>query len=185
MFGEPDHRRGPSTNTPHDGDDGYDSVEWAANLSGSDGKVGMYGSSHVGGDPMAGRRHRTAASGHHRAGQHGLGLLRRLDLRGAVSSGWRSSSRGRWDWPRRPRANNDRATAASIKAAGADAGRWMAFLPYRDLRCCNRTTRRRPVVLRLDHPLDARRLLDPFQHPRPLQGSASQCSTSPDGTTPS
>src|SRR6202040_2236188 len=32
----------------HDMDDGYDSVEWAAALPGSDGKVGMYGSSYVG-----------------------------------------------------------------------------------------------------------------------------------------
>lgn len=32
----------------HDQDDGYDSVEWAAGLPGSTGKVGMYGSSYVG-----------------------------------------------------------------------------------------------------------------------------------------
>lgn len=32
----------------HDRDDGYDSVEWAAHLPGSNGKVGMYGSSYVG-----------------------------------------------------------------------------------------------------------------------------------------
>ena len=32
----------------HDRDDGYDSVEWAARLPGSNGKVGMYGSSYVG-----------------------------------------------------------------------------------------------------------------------------------------
>lgn len=32
----------------HDRDDGYDSVEWAAGLPGSTGKVGMYGSSYVG-----------------------------------------------------------------------------------------------------------------------------------------
>jgi len=32
----------------HDMDDGYDSVEWAAGLPGSNGKVGMYGSSYVG-----------------------------------------------------------------------------------------------------------------------------------------
>lgn len=32
----------------HDRDDGYDTVEWAAHLPGSDGKVGMYGSSYVG-----------------------------------------------------------------------------------------------------------------------------------------
>ncbi|MFZ0122027.1 MAG: CocE/NonD family hydrolase [Pseudonocardiaceae bacterium] len=32
----------------HDRDDGYDSVEWAAKLPGSSGKVGMYGSSYVG-----------------------------------------------------------------------------------------------------------------------------------------
>jgi len=32
----------------HDRNDGYDSVEWAAHLPGSNGKVGMYGSSYVG-----------------------------------------------------------------------------------------------------------------------------------------
>src|ERR1700716_2567618 len=32
----------------HDMEDGYDSVEWAAALPGSNGKVGMYGSSYVG-----------------------------------------------------------------------------------------------------------------------------------------
>ncbi len=32
----------------HDQNDGYDSVEWAAQLPGSNGKVGMYGSSYVG-----------------------------------------------------------------------------------------------------------------------------------------
>ena len=32
----------------HDRDDGYDTVEWAAHLPGSNGKVGMYGSSYVG-----------------------------------------------------------------------------------------------------------------------------------------
>ena len=32
----------------NDRNDGYDSVEWAAHLPGSDGKVGMYGSSYVG-----------------------------------------------------------------------------------------------------------------------------------------
>ncbi len=32
----------------HDRDDGYDSVEWAAKLRGSNGSVGMYGSSYVG-----------------------------------------------------------------------------------------------------------------------------------------
>jgi hypothetical protein len=31
----------------HDRNDGYDSVEWAARLPGSSGKVGMYGSSYV------------------------------------------------------------------------------------------------------------------------------------------
>ncbi|MFI0977565.1 CocE/NonD family hydrolase [Streptomyces sp. NPDC021093] len=32
----------------HEADDGYDSVEWAARLPGSNGRVGMYGSSYVG-----------------------------------------------------------------------------------------------------------------------------------------
>src|SRR5271170_3109713 len=40
--------RGTFYEYANDRDDGYDSVEWAARLPGSDGKVGMYGSSYVG-----------------------------------------------------------------------------------------------------------------------------------------
>jgi len=39
---------GEFTEFANDRDDGYDSVEWAARLPGSTGKVGMYGSSYVG-----------------------------------------------------------------------------------------------------------------------------------------
>ncbi|WP_040748879.1 CocE/NonD family hydrolase [Nocardia transvalensis] len=39
---------GTFTEFGNDMDDGYDSVEWAAGLPGSNGKVGMYGSSYVG-----------------------------------------------------------------------------------------------------------------------------------------
>src|SRR5690242_17531733 len=39
---------GTFTEFAHDQDDGYDAVEWAAALPGSNGKVGMYGSSYVG-----------------------------------------------------------------------------------------------------------------------------------------
>ena len=39
---------GVFTEFAHDQEDGYDSVEWAAGLPGSNGKVGMYGSSYVG-----------------------------------------------------------------------------------------------------------------------------------------
>jgi X-Pro dipeptidyl-peptidase (S15 family) len=68
----------------NDQNDGYDSVEWAAALPGANGKVGMYGSSYA----VAGRNHRPAAPRHDRSGQHGVGLLRRLDLRG-----WRVPAR--------------------------------------------------------------------------------------------
>ncbi len=36
----------------HESDDGYDTVEWAAELEGSNGKVGMYGGSYVGATQM-------------------------------------------------------------------------------------------------------------------------------------
>lgn len=36
----------------HESEDGYDTVEWAAKLSGSNGKVGMYGGSYVGATQM-------------------------------------------------------------------------------------------------------------------------------------
>ena len=66
----------------HDMEDGYDSVEWAAALPGSNGKVGMYGSSYVGATQWLAA---VAAPPHlddDRPGQHRVGLLRRVDLRG-------------------------------------------------------------------------------------------------------
>ena len=44
----------------HEMTDGYDSVEWAAGLSGSSGKVGMYGFSYVGATQLLGGPDETA-----------------------------------------------------------------------------------------------------------------------------
>lgn len=56
----------------HDQNDGYDTVEWAAALPGSNGKVGMYGSSYVGAHPVAGGRDDTTSPRDDRACEHRL-----------------------------------------------------------------------------------------------------------------
>ena len=64
----------------HDMTDGYDSVEWAAALPGSNGNVGMYGSSYVGATQWLAA---TTAPPHLVTivpSQHRLGLLRRVDV---------------------------------------------------------------------------------------------------------
>ncbi len=117
----------------HDGDDGYDSVEWAANLSGSDGKVGMYGSSYVGATQwlaaVTAPPHLVTIVPANTASDYYDGwTYEGGEFRLAFILPW---ALGLAETAARNR--NDRATEASIKAAGADAGRWMAFLPYRDL----------------------------------------------------
>ena len=59
----------------HDRDDGYDTVEWAARLPGSNGAVGMYGSSYVGATQWLAGHCDPAAPEGHRPVQHRLGLL--------------------------------------------------------------------------------------------------------------
>jgi hypothetical protein len=60
--------------------DGYDSVEWAASLPGSNGKVGMYGLLVCRSDAVAGCGHAAAASGRDLSRDDVVGLLRRLVL---------------------------------------------------------------------------------------------------------
>ena len=64
----------------HESADGYDAVEWAAALPGSDGRVGMFSGSYVGATQMLAAIASTAASGRHLPSRHRLQLLRKLDL---------------------------------------------------------------------------------------------------------
>lgn len=117
----------------HDGDDGYDSVEWAAALPGSNGKVGMYGSSYVGATQWLAA---TTAPPHlvtivpansasdyfdgwmYEGGQFRLAFV----LPWAIGLATSAATNRR-----------DDATAAALKSAGADPTQWLAFRPYRAL----------------------------------------------------
>ncbi|MCV7020274.1 CocE/NonD family hydrolase [Mycolicibacterium aichiense] len=117
----------------HDRDDGYDSVEWAAALPGSDGKVGMYGSSYVGATQWLAA---TTAPPHlvtivpantasdyydgwmYEGGEFRLAFVQPWALGLATTA-----AENRRDDP----------TAAALKSAAADSTRWLNFLPYRAL----------------------------------------------------
>ena len=60
--------------------DGYDTVEWAAAQPWSNGKVGMFRASYVGGDTVAGGDFPPTPPGGHSAHRHCLQLPQRLDL---------------------------------------------------------------------------------------------------------
>ena len=115
----------------HDRDDGYDSVEWAAKLPGSNGKVGMYGSSYVGATQWLAA---TAAP---------------PSLKAIVPSNTASDYYDGWtyedgafrlafieNWMAETIAESaavnrkDDATAQSLKIAGLDIAKWMRFAPY-------------------------------------------------------
>jgi len=115
----------------HDRDDGYDSVEWAAKLPGSNGKVGMYGSSYVGATQWLAA---TAAP---------------PSLKAIVPSNTASDYYDGWtyedgafrlafieNWMAETIAESaavnrkDAATAQSLKVAGLDIAKWMRFAPY-------------------------------------------------------
>ena len=117
----------------HDSDDGYDSVEWAAALPGSNGKVGMYGSSYVGATQwlaaVTAPPHlvtivpaNTASDYYdgwtYQGGEFRLAFILPWSLGLATTAA---------------RNRNDEPTAAALKAASAEPTRWMAHLPYRDL----------------------------------------------------
>ena len=66
----------------HETDDGYDTVEWAAALPYSNGKVGMLGGSYVGATQMLAAIAPPSASGRHLPRRHRQQLPRELDLPG-------------------------------------------------------------------------------------------------------
>ena len=117
----------------HEMEDGYDSVEWAAALRGSNGKVGMYGSSYVGATQWLAA---TAAPPH-------LATIVPANTASDYYDGWtyeggefRLAFVQPWAIGLATSAaqnRNDQATAAELKAAAADPTRWMDFRPLKDL----------------------------------------------------
>jgi putative CocE/NonD family hydrolase len=118
----------------YDQDDGYDSVEWAAALPGSNGKVGMYGSSYVGATQwlaaVAAPPHlativpANTASDYYDGWTYEGGEFRlAFVLPWAIDSIATTAAINR----------HDDATVAELKAAAADTTRWLNFRPFKDL----------------------------------------------------
>ncbi len=115
----------------HDREDGYDTVEWAAHLPGSNGKVGMYGSSYVGATQWL------AAT----ATPPALKTIVPSNTASDYYDGWTYED-GAFrlafieDWMMddivRSAAGNrgDVAAAAKLKEQTKDIARWMKFRPY-------------------------------------------------------
>ncbi|HEX5144212.1 MAG TPA: CocE/NonD family hydrolase [Mycobacterium sp.] len=122
---------GVFTEFAHDQEDGYDSVEWAAGLPGSNGKVGMYGSSYVGATQWLAATttppHLTTivpantASDYYdgwtyEGGQYRLAFL----LPWAMETIATTAAKNR----------GDTAAVAALTAAAAEPTRWMDFRPF-------------------------------------------------------
>lgn len=117
----------------NDRDDGYDSVEWAAALPGSNGKVGMYGSSYVGATQWLAA---TSTPPHlvtivpantasdyfdgwmYEGGQFRLAFV----LPWAIGLATTAATN-----------RHDDAAATTLESAAAQTTRWLDFLPYRAL----------------------------------------------------
>ena len=117
----------------HDMQDGYDSVEWASALPGSNGKVGMYGSSYVGATQWLAATttppHLTTIVPANTASDYYDGwTYEGGEFRLAFVQPWAiglatTAAQNR----------NDQATVTQLKAAAADPTRWMDFRPFKDL----------------------------------------------------
>jgi putative CocE/NonD family hydrolase len=114
--------------------DGYDSVEWAAALPGSNGKVGMYGSSYVGATQwlaaVTAPPHlvtivpANTASDYYDGWTYEGGEFRLAFVQPwAIGSLALSAARNR----------GDQAAVDALTAAAADPTRWMNFRPFKDL----------------------------------------------------
>ncbi|MDT7758586.1 MAG: uncharacterized protein QOH27_4484 [Mycobacterium sp.] len=118
----------------HDQSDGYDSVEWAAALTGSNGKVGMYGSSYVGATQwlaaVTAPPHlvtivpaNTASDYYdgwtYEGGEFRLAFVQPWSIGDIASTA--AINRG------------DEATVAELKAAEANPTQWLDYRPFKDL----------------------------------------------------
>ncbi|AQT82650.1 peptidase [Mycolicibacterium litorale] len=117
----------------HDRDDGYDSVEWAAALPGSNGKVGMYGSSYVGATQWLAATTTpphlvtivpsNTASDYYDGWMYEGGEFRlAFVLPWAIGLATTAATN-----------RHDGATATALTSAAADPTRWLNFRPYRAL----------------------------------------------------
>jgi uncharacterized protein len=118
----------------NDMNDGYDSVEWAAALPGSSGKVGMYGSSYVGATQwlaaVTAPPHLTTivpantASDYYDGWTYEGGEFRLAFVQPwAIDSIATTAARNR----------NDLAALARLQAAAGEPTRWLNFRPFKDL----------------------------------------------------
>jgi putative CocE/NonD family hydrolase len=139
----------------HDRDDGYDAVEWAATLPGSNGKVGMYGSSYVGATQWLAA---TAAPPH-------LAAIVPSNTASDYYEGWTYENGAfrlgfiePWmteDIVESAAANRkDKATVADMHAASLAIARWMKTAPYDRL-----------SFLQPDNPVVAPYFFDALKHP--------------------
>ncbi|OAT67420.1 peptidase [Mycobacteroides immunogenum] len=125
---------GVFTEFGNDGSDGYDTVEWAAGLPGSTGKVGMYGSSYVGATQWLAATttppHLTTivpsntASDYYddwtyEGGEFRLGFV----LPWAIGTIATTAAENR----------GDAAAVDQLRTAATERGRWLNYLPYKDL----------------------------------------------------
>jgi putative CocE/NonD family hydrolase len=114
--------------------DGYDSVEWAAALPGSNGKVGMYGSSYVGATQwlaaVTAPPHLVTIVPANTASDYYDGwTYEGGEFRLAFVQPWAIGSPALTAAQNR----NDQAAVAQLTAAAADPTRWMDFRPFKDL----------------------------------------------------
>ena len=118
----------------HDQNDGYDSVEWAAALPGSNGKVGMYGSSYVGATQwlaaVTAPPHlvtivpANTASDYYDGWTYEGGEFRLAFVQPwAIGSIAKTAAMNRSDQP----------TVDELTAAADDPTRWLDFRPFKDL----------------------------------------------------
>ena len=118
----------------NDRNDGYDSVEWAARLPGSNGRVGMYGSSYVGATQWLAATATppslkaivpsNTASDYYDGWTYEDGAFRLAFIEPWMTSTIATSAAVN---------RQDAATVASLKAAAAESARWLRFTPYAEL----------------------------------------------------
>ncbi|MEU0497035.1 CocE/NonD family hydrolase [Mycobacterium sp. NPDC006124] len=118
----------------HDQDDGYDSVEWAAALPGSNGKVGMYGSSYVGATQwlaaVTAPPHLVTIVPSNTASDYYDGwTYEGGEFRLAFVLPWAMESIATTAAKNR----NDQATVHELASAVRDPTRWLDFRPFKDL----------------------------------------------------
>ncbi|MDT5070877.1 MAG: uncharacterized protein QOH82_197 [Mycobacterium sp.] len=118
----------------HDQTDGYDSVEWAAAVPGSDGKVGMYGSSYVGATQwlaaVTAPPHLVTIVPANTASDYYDGwTYEGGEFRLAFVLPWAMESIATTAAQNR----NDEATVHELAAATKDPTRWLNFRPFKDL----------------------------------------------------